>query len=451
MPWLIAGFLTALCLVPLDSVKLSVSLPFDPTFDRILLIGVGLIWVLSLAAAGDARPRIPRLGVVGYALWFWVLSAFISIMVSLPNLVLEAEFELALKKVLLLLTYVGFFFMVVSVVKPGEIQAFVTLWIGLSCVLAIGAIWQRQTGTNVFQQWTAAVLPGIFDVTQTPSARGGGPVAVIGPTAHGLALTTMLVLPLPFVVQRLLEIEDWRADLRRAAPLVLAVLLLTAGSIVTARKSAIVVPIVGLAVMALYRPQQMRRLVPLGVVAVVFIQGVAPGALNSIKTRAFGGDPYSEQSTKDRTADYDAVVPDLLANPLFGKGYGTYDPYIYRILDNQWLLTTIESGLFGVLGLLGFVVAGWYVPHRLVRRQKTERAPPAMAAAAACVAFGVAAALYDALSFVQSMYLLFFVVAVSVITAAAADATFEESASHVPLPDRPEDAMRTIDGAEMSR
>lgn len=413
MPWVVAAFLVALCLVPLDAAKIPVNLPFDSTFDRVALLVTATLWVLSHAAGAELRPRFPALRGVDLAMWFWVAVAFVSILINLSDLIANDELTLATKKFSLLLAYVGFFLIVVSVVRPTEVQPFITLWICVSCVTAVGAIWQYRTGANLFYDWTAKVLPSPFTVSAPPTGAASGPVVVTGPALHSLALTTMLTLPLPFVVQRILAGTTRRQQIVYA----FAALLLLAASVATARKSAVVIPIVLLGVLTLYRPRQMWRLAPLGVVFVLATQTLAPGALSSLRYRAFGNNPYQEQSTSDRTSDYAALVPDLVARPVLGKGWGTYDPDRYRILDNQWLLLAVETGVMGVLAFLGILSACWLMAHRLALRQRAERAPPAVAAAAGIVAFAVAAALYDVLSFVQPMYLLFFIVALTIIIA----------------------------------
>ena len=88
---------------------------------------------------------------------------------------------------------------------------------------------------------------------------------------------------------------------------------------------------------------------------------VAPGALGSIRNQLFTSQVAQSNSTTGRTQDYAAVQPDLAAHPTFGRGYGSYDPHKYRIIDNQYIGLAIETGFVGVgaylLMLLGVVVA----------------------------------------------------------------------------------------------
>ena len=79
----------------------------------------------------------------------------------------------------------------------------------------------------------------------------------------------------------------------------------------------------------------------------------------------------------------------------------------YRILDNQYLGTLFQVGVVGLLSYLAIVVCGMMTAHRVIRRDRL-RAPPALAAAAGCAAFGLLSATYDAAAFPQAVYSFLF-------------------------------------------
>jgi hypothetical protein len=409
----VAAFLAMVYLLPFDSTQLSISLPVDSKLDRVLLLVILGVWIPAMATIPELRRRLPALGPLGVALVLWVGVALVSVVVNLPSLVVADEFSLATKKLTLLLSYVGFFLVVVSVIRPTEVRPFVTLLIGLACLTALGAVYQYRFSTNLFFQWANDFLPGPFDVGPAPTARSYDRPPISGPALHGLALTTMLVLAVPFAVQRLLESEDRR----RKFVYGVATALILAGSMATLRRSAGVVPVVALAALIAYRPRQMWRLAPMGVVLIILIQALAPGALRTVQAQITGSAGFGQNSIDGRTADYPAIVPDVLAHPLLGKGYGTYNPDTYRIVDNQILLTLLDSGALGLLALVGVLAATFFLAHRSMRRASGERAPPALAAVAAIPAFAVSLLLYDTLGYAQSVYLFFFIAAVTVIGA----------------------------------
>jgi O-Antigen ligase len=413
LPWLVALLITALCLLPIDSSTLGVSLPVDPKVDRVLLGVIGAYWILAVWAGGSLAPSMPRMQLLGVALWAWVLVAFLSIIAALPTLVINNEPELTIKRMLLLFAYVTFFLLVVSSIRPSEVRPLISLWIGVAGVLAVGALYSFWTGADPFRDITRSLLGSAFYVGGVgPTASAGGARSVTGPALHPLALTTMLVMPMPFVLQR--AWAETRPD--RKGGYWALLLLLAVASVTTGRKSSIVVPVVMGAVMFAYRPRRVLRLWPALLGFVVVAQVIAPGALTTIVARADPNNPVASQSTKDRIDDWGGSMPDLLAHPWLGKGYGSNDPGTYRVLDNQWLSSAIETGFLGVLALLALLLAAFVFAHRLARTSSDpDVRGQGVAAASAIVAFAVSMALYDALGFVQGVYLVFWVTALTVV------------------------------------
>ena len=104
MPWLIAVFLVIIWLVPFNDIQLSASLPFDLKFDRIVLPVLVLVWVLSIAAGGPAAPR-PRLTRIHVGFLAFVAVVGLGIVLNATSLNQALEFNLASKKLSLLLSY----------------------------------------------------------------------------------------------------------------------------------------------------------------------------------------------------------------------------------------------------------------------------------------------------------------------------------------------------------
>ena len=167
-----------------------------------------------------------------------------------------------------------------------------------------------------------------------------------------------------------------------------------------------------LTVLLVYRPREMLRMAPFGVVALMAIHVMAPAALGSVWGQFTGGF-FDTGTTQGRTSDYEHIAPDVAANPLIGRGYGTIDPErsdTYRILDNEYLGQVIMVGFLGLVVYLALIVVSLTVAHRVIRRSgDRELARLAVAAAAAFAAFGVASTLFDILSFPQVPYLFFFI------------------------------------------
>jgi polysaccharide biosynthesis protein PslJ len=158
------------------------------------------------------------------------------------------------------------------------------------------------------------------------------------------------------------------------------------------------------------------------VVLVVFVNGlqfVVPGLFGTLRSLFLnlGNDP----SVSGRTSDY-ALVGDLVAsNPVFGRGFRTFIPEKYilhtgegggtLILDNQYLGTLIETGVFGLLSLLFLFVVVLFCT-RSVRRRSADLSTRdlAQSVAAAVMVAMLSFATFDGLSFPMATILLFLLV-----------------------------------------
>ncbi|HEY6132321.1 MAG TPA: hypothetical protein VIV27_09885, partial [Halioglobus sp.] len=96
-------------------------------------------------------------------------------------------------------------------------------------------------------------------------------------------------------------------------------------------------------------------------------------------------------------------------SPLFGRGFGTFTP-AYRIVDNQYLLSTIEIGVVGLVSLLALVLTAMIIPLKRGRSWNTQPMRglgPALFAS--MLAGGMILAFFDAFAFSQACGTLFMV------------------------------------------
>jgi polysaccharide biosynthesis protein PslJ len=164
-------------------------------------------------------------------------------------------------------------------------------------------------------------------------------------------------------------------------------------------------------VIVAYRPRRYARLWPLLIVAVIITRIAAPHSISALKYQftALG----SSNSTSGRTADYPAVAPFINSHLLFGRGFGSYDPHKYRILDDQMLGFLIEIGAFGILAYVAMILAPVHATWRRARRGLTVDDDLLAGMAAGCVAFLVSNVLYDSFDFRQGPYVFFFLAALA--------------------------------------
>jgi hypothetical protein len=399
LPWALAGFITMLWLLPFDSISLPISLPLEAKLDRPFLLAIVAIWVLSLTR-GSGRLR---LGPIHYAFAGFILIAILSLVLGADVTVRLGEFELGVRKLALLLSYFVLFIVVASGVRPGEVRPFMKFVCGLAVVMALGTLWEYRSGTNVFFEWTGKLVP-----VSLPGELGNvdslGRKSVIGPTIHPLAPAMMMACAMPFALISMFESPELRRKVLWGA----AAGVMMAAALATGRKTSLVAPLAAIVVLLAYRPRLLRQLAPAALGLFVMVHLMAPGALGGVSEALLPQNFFGANSTVDRQSDYSAVRPDVIDNPLLGRGYESYDQKKYRILDNQYLTTIIGTGALGLLAYISIFAAIFLIAHRVARNGGRENVGPALAIAAATVAMLIGSALFDLLAFPQIPYLLCF-------------------------------------------
>jgi O-antigen ligase len=123
-----------------------------------------------------------------------------------------------------------------------------------------------------------------------------------------------------------------------------------------------------------------------------------PGLLGTI--RNLFGTIASDSSFQTRTEDYAAVGPLIAERPWLGRGFGTYLPELHRFVDNQYLLSVVETGFIG-LSLLLFLLLVGIGTARGARRRSADplTCDLAQSLAASVMVALVSFVTFDALSF----------------------------------------------------
>lgn len=411
MPWLVAGFLVMLLAVPFDSITLPINLPLDSKLDRFYIIPFTLLWICSIAlVVGPARPRV-RLSRVHVAAIIFVGLCCVSLVVNRDALINLGELQLGMKKITLLATYVLFFVIVASVVRPREVPRYVTLMIVLAVIASLGGILEYRLKINPFYQWIGYILP--VSIPPDMFTRDSiGRISVYGPMGQPLELASILGMCLPFALLRAVE----SPERRRRILYMVATGILVAGAMATVRKTSFIAPGVAVMVLLAYRPRAMvRGLLPLAFILGVVVHFSSPGAFGSVLSQLNPTAFNSVLTTKDRTSDYDAVRPDVMSHVLFGRGFQTYDGHKYRILDNEYLALAIGVGFVGLISYLLIFGAAFTSAHASIRGPDPRRSSLALACAAAVAVMAVVTLLYDDLSFPHAPYMFFFVAALIVV------------------------------------
>jgi hypothetical protein len=419
LPWLLAAFLAILFFVPVDSTELKVHLPVGSQIDRFAVVVLVLAWILI---GGDQRAflrtRRPKL-FVGATCVFLAL-AVASLLLDAGRIVNLGDFTLAEKRFALLGSFLALSWFTLTALRFEDLRGFSTFLIGIATLTAFGMIVERQTGYNAFYNWSGSILGPIAKVAPSPTnihpeIGSDGRVAVYGPTLTGLAAATMLVIVMPFALVRMFDARSRRSWWLNAG----AVAMMLAGGAATDKKTALLVPLALFLYVAVYRPRQMLRLAPVGLVVLVgLVHFASPGSLGTLLNPATGA---ASSSTTHRLGDFTDIAPDVVAHPVLGRGFGTINPdkpTQFRINDDEYIDEIWQVGIVGLVAYLSMLLAPVILARRRIRARDPAIAPLALAASAGCVAYFVANALFDTMSFPQAPYMFFIVAALTTIAAA---------------------------------
>jgi O-antigen ligase len=212
-----------------------------------------------------------------------------------------------------------------------------------------------------------------------------------GTTAHPIELGVLLaaVLPVALMQRGFRQRWYWKA----AAVVIIAPLPLALS------RSAVITLLVALAVLAVYSGWRERLL------GLSFTVGTI-GLTAVLLPRYFEGlvalfsDWGSDPSVSGRTDDYSDVLPFLVEHPWLGRGFRTFAPSQYFLIDNQYLMTLLDMGIAGLTAFLGLIVTGLVLLRRAITRStETDDRRLFRGLLAAGCASAVGMASFDGLSF----------------------------------------------------
>ncbi len=410
LPWTLAAFVAMIFLVPIDAISLPVHLPLNSKPDRAFLVAIALLWVSTLAiASGAARPRL-QLTKAHVAIVLFVVACLASVALNWHALSVDQEVVPVIKKLALLISFVAFFVIAASVLRPREVPRFIELLVALGVILAICTLIERAFKYDPFYALWGKLLP-VSPPADLDKIDTIGRLAVDGPTSEPLELVALLSIVLPFGIVGAIDARGWRPRLLYA----LASTLLLGAALATGRKTGVVAPAAGLLVLIGYRPRTMLKGIAVSALPLlVAIHIMAPGQIGTSVSDLLPGQSTNALTTKDREARYDAIRPDVMSHLLIGRGFQSYDPVKYRILDNELLGLTIGVGAIGLVAYLGIFGVLFALAHPMIRGPDPRRSAAALAIQSALVTTLVANALFDELSFVHVSYMLFLLAAMVV-------------------------------------
>jgi O-antigen ligase len=270
---------------------------------------------------------------------------------------------------------------------------------GVTAMAALG-ITQFFTGLNIAAY---IVIPGLtstgqysdiqqFEGLPRPSATAAQPIE----------FAAVLALALPLAINQArhaphgLRVRRW-----------IQVALISVALPMTVSRTAILGIVIVLVVLLPTWPGRERGRAYMTLLAfAVVLRALVPGLIGTLRNLFF--QIGSDSDTVSRTNGLSAAGGFIARHPWFGRGFGTFLPQTYRFLDDQYLGSLIETGIFGFLILVALFMTGWSLARR-VRRMSTASVDRDLAqslAASAAVA-GLTFGTFDALGFPMATGLTF--------------------------------------------
>jgi O-antigen ligase len=246
-------------------------------------------------------------------------------------------------------------------------------------------------------------IPGLVFNSTDNSVFDVGVRRVASTSGHPIEFGMVLTLILPIALHRAFYATPGKAR-RRAWFLVT---LIGLGIPLSISRSAVVAIVVAFVVLIPGWPRA-RRMGTLKVLPLflVFIRLVAPGTLGTLWSGLLGAG--NDPSVQGR-ADHRALVWRYIAErPFFGRGFSTFLPDRYILLDNQYLGIMAELGLIGLAVVLVVFGTALVMAFKIRRRSfddETRNLALSLAASVAAATAGLAT--FDAFGFAGFTGLLF--------------------------------------------
>ena len=241
-------------------------------------------------------------------------------------------------------------------------------------------------------------IPGLsvnaVDVNITGARNGFNRVQ--GTASQPIEFGVVLAMLTPIALQQAFD-PAYGGRLRRWVPV--ALIAFTA-SLSISRSAVIGLGITLIVLLPTWK--QRRRLGALGilVLSLAVVHQVVHGLIGTFRNLFEGIFSGQDSSVNDRVADYSGVSSYISQRPIFGRGFGTFLPLVYRYTDNMYLLATVEMGIVGVVAMFFLFVAGAHAA--VLGRRKTVREGRREIGQALLASMAVAAvtsATFDSLAF----------------------------------------------------
>lgn len=273
----------------------------------------------------------------------------------------------------------------------------------------------------MFNEWLRVGWLNEIQLASVGEAGRGDATRAVASASHPIALGVVLTMLFPLAGYLAHHDRRW----------LLSVVLLPAGTFATVSRTAIVMLVVIMLVLALLRPVESLRLAGVVGVAALALVVASPSSLSAVYGSFFPtGGIVAEQSntathsatSRGRLADLGPVFHDWVQEPIVGQGFGSRpvdsrenslgDGRYSGVLDDQWLDLLLEVGAVGVAA---WIALFFVLVKALLKRAEVpdDAGLLSVALVASIVGFIVAMLFIDAFGFPQLTFVAFLLVAIA--------------------------------------
>jgi O-antigen ligase len=415
------------------------GLPLSLTPANILSLLACMCWICATLTTtlGVAKGRTPA----RTALFVYLLALLASYGVSTYGYLPGDELKLADHALVLAIANVGLALAVCDGVRTAErLDRLLKIVIVGGAVIAMIGVLQFMINLDLTQYLQ---LPGLRFTTEGGVVDARNSLRrVASTTGHPIEFGVVSAMLLPLGAHLGFQARE-RGE--RSLGWWICTILIGMGLMFSVSRSAMVG--VGAVAVVLLCGWPNRRKLQALIVSVVFLGAtklVAPGLLGTLYGlfANFGAD----NSVQYRTHRYDIALTELAKHRWFGHGIGTWYVPKYVAFDNQWIMSTVESGFVGVAAFAGLFVLGIYSALRARYLSTDPGARDLGLTLAACLAVPMlGAATFDLLSFgtVTGLTFLLIGAAGAHLRIAGQTAAVRKASA---LPTRPKPFRRTSTG-----
>lgn len=416
---LVVGIVLVILFIPIKRYQLPAALPFDLEVYRLAVVLVLAAWLTALLV--DPRVRLRSTAFDG-PLVLIVVGTLASELAN-PARVNELG-SYVVKSLTFFATFVVLIWLLAGSLRTRvEVDRVLQALVGGAAIVALLALWERQTGYNAFDH-LSSWLPFLDFQGSVSSGDRGGRLRVIGPAQHPIALGALFatLVPLGVYLARTKSSRWWGATV-----------LLGLGVLATGSRTAIIMILVSVLVFLRLKPVWTKRLWIALIPAMIVAKTAVPGSIVTLKESFFPpGGLIAEQTNLPANADPQLAggrvrllgpsIAEASQRPLLGLGFGTRITGFYEpkrnaaILDNQWLGLLLEVGLVGIAGWLWLVGRATRRLWREARRLGDD--PDSWLYTGLCasvLSFAVGMFTYDAMGFIQAAFVFWLLVGLSAV------------------------------------